>query len=75
MCPSIFWKTSLNETLHDAYGNTRVFKNTSIECLCVVRENIDRASRLIKLLKTLTKKVFECPYSCVHMNMDTQKFL
>ena len=21
-CPSIFWKTSLNETLHDAYGNT-----------------------------------------------------
>ena len=52
-----------------------VFLNTSIECLCAVRENLDRASNSIKLFKTLTKKIFEFPYSCVHMNMDTQKFI
>ena len=51
-----------------------IFLNTSIECLCVVREKLDRASILIELFKTLTKKLFECPYSCVRMNMDTKKF-
>ena len=45
-----------------------MFLNTSIECLCVVREKLDRASSLIELFKTLTKK-----NSCVDTNMDTQK--
>ena len=49
--------------------------NTSIECLCVVREKLDQASNLIDIFKTSTKKIFEFPYSCVHTNMDTQKFI
>ena len=34
-----------------------MFLNTSIECLCVVREKLDRASSLIDLFKTLTNKI------------------
>ena len=49
-----------------------VFLNTSIECLCAVREKIDRASSLIELFKTLTKNIFKFPYSCVHTNYGHQ---
>ena len=48
-----------------------MFLNTSIECLCAVREKLDQASSLIELFKTLTKKLFECSYSCAHTNMGT----
>ena len=44
-----------------------VFLNTSIECLCVVREKLDRASILIALFKTLTKK-----YSSAHIRVHTR---
>ena len=44
-----------------------MFLNTSIECLCVVRENLDRASSLIGHFKTLTKKNIQVPkFVCAH---------
>ena len=61
--------------LYMMHMEIHVFLNTSIECLCAVREKMDQDSSLIELFKTLTKNIFECPYSCVDTNMDTQNFI